>query len=122
MHAGQKRPRVGELAKLGKRNSLQASNVEEAMTDADDEILTLDEVAAYLKAGKRTVYRLAQKGEIPAFKLAGTWRFRKADLERWIASRTGTAAFDDERGGKDATSAASAPSKPGQPAKRKSKG
>ena len=90
---------MGELAKLGKQNSLQASNVEEAMTDADDEILTLDEVAAYLKAGKRTVYRLAQKGEIPAFKLGGTWRFRKADMKRWIASRTGKAAFDGERGG-----------------------
>ncbi|MFZ1711464.1 MAG: AlpA family transcriptional regulator, partial [Nitrosomonas sp.] len=32
------------------------------MTDTDGEILTLGEVAAYLKAGKRTVYRLAQKG------------------------------------------------------------
>ena len=45
------------------------------MTDAENEILTLEEVAVYLKAGKRTVYRLAQKGEIPAVKLGGTWRF-----------------------------------------------
>lgn len=35
-------------------------------------ILTLDEVAAYLKAEKWTVCRTAQKGEIPAFKLGGT--------------------------------------------------
>jgi excisionase family DNA binding protein len=55
------------------------------MTDSDGEILTLDEVAAYLKAGKRTVYRLAQKGEIPAFKLGGTWRFRRSELDIWIA-------------------------------------
>ena len=55
------------------------------MTDTGDEILTLDEVAAYLKAGKRTVYRLAQKGEVPAFKLGGTWRFRRSELDRWIA-------------------------------------
>lgn len=55
------------------------------MTDTDGEILTLDEVAAYLKAGKRTVYRLAQKGDIPAFKLGGTWRFRRSDLDSWIA-------------------------------------
>ena len=55
------------------------------MTDTDGEILTLDEVAAYLKAGKRTVYRLAQKGEIPAFKLGGTWRFRRSELDSWIA-------------------------------------
>lgn len=56
------------------------------MTDAEDEILTLDEVAAYLKAGKRTVYRLAQQGDIPAFKLGGTWRFRRTELDRWIAA------------------------------------
>ncbi|MGO4281532.1 helix-turn-helix domain-containing protein [Cupriavidus sp. RAF20_2] len=56
------------------------------MTETDDEILTLDEVAAYLKAGKRTVYRLAQKGDIPAFKLGGTWRFRRSELDHWIAA------------------------------------
>jgi len=91
------------------------------MVEADGDILTLDEVAAYLKAGKRTIYRLAASGEIPAFKLGGTWRFRKSDLDRWIAGRTGEAAFDDERGGRTATSAA-ASSKPGQPTTKKSKG
>lgn len=55
------------------------------MTETDGEILTLEEVAAYLKAGKRTVYRLAQKGEVPGFKLGGTWRFRRSELDRWIA-------------------------------------
>ena len=53
---------------------------------AADEIFTLDEVSAFLKAGKRTVYRLAQSGEIPAFKLGGTWRFRRSELDRWIAA------------------------------------
>ncbi|MBX7134187.1 MAG: helix-turn-helix domain-containing protein [Fimbriimonadaceae bacterium] len=66
------------------------------MADAEDEILTLDEVAAYLKAGKRTVYRLAADQKIPAFKLGGTWRFRKADLEQWIAQQT----TGGQRGGK----------------------
>jgi excisionase family DNA binding protein len=93
------------------------------MAEADgDIILTSDEAAAFLKAGKRTIYRLAASGEILVFKLGGTWRFRKADLKRWIASRTGKATFDDERGGEDVTATASAPSKQGQPAKRKSKG
>ena len=76
---------MGKLAKLGKRNAPQANLVEKMMTDTDGEILTLDEVAAYLKAGKRTVYRLAQQGEIPAFKLGGTWRFRRSELDAWIA-------------------------------------
>jgi excisionase family DNA binding protein len=63
------------------------------MTDADtDEILTLDEVAAYLKAGKKTVYRLAQQGQIPGFKLGGTWRFRRTELHRWMATQTGALA------------------------------
>ena len=55
------------------------------MIDTEGEILTLDEVAAYLKAGKRTVYRLAQEGEIPHSKLGRTWRFRRSDLDSWIA-------------------------------------
>ena len=76
------------------------------MAEPEGDILTLDEVAAYLKAGKRTVYRLAANGEIPAFKLGGTWRFRRVDLERWMASRTSEAAA----------------STTGQPTQKKSKG
>ena len=67
------------------------------MSDQPHEILTIDEVAAYLKAGKRTVYRLAASGQIPAFKLGGTWRFRRGELDQWIASSIGKAT--DEHGG-----------------------
>ena len=56
------------------------------MSELPDEILTIDEVAVFLKAGKRTVYRLAATGEIPAFKLGGTWRFRRSELDQWIAA------------------------------------
>ncbi len=56
------------------------------MNKQADEILTIDEVAVFLKAGKRTVYRLAANGEIPAFKLGGTWRFRRSELDQWIAA------------------------------------
>ncbi|MDR2111787.1 MAG: helix-turn-helix domain-containing protein [Candidatus Accumulibacter sp.] len=59
------------------------------MNEQPDEILTIEEVAAYLKAGRRTVYRLATNGQIPAFKLGGTWRFRRTELNRWIANRIG---------------------------------
>lgn len=44
------------------------------MSAATDEILTIDEVDVYLKAGRQTFYRLAAKGQVPAFKLDGTWR------------------------------------------------
>ena len=58
------------------------------MAVIESEILTLDEVAAYLKAGKRTIYRLAANGEIPAFKLGGTWRFSRSDIESWIKQQS----------------------------------
>ena len=58
------------------------------MAEPDGDILTLDEVAAYLKAGKRTIYRLAASGEIPAFKLGGTWRFSRSDIESWIKQQS----------------------------------
>lgn len=60
------------------------------MNKQPDEILTIEEVAAYLKAGRRTVYRLAANGQIPAFKLGGTWRFRLTELDQWIAARIDT--------------------------------
>ena len=66
--------------------------------DQLDEILTIDEVAIYLKASKRTVYRLAADGRLPAFKLGGTWRFRRGDLDQWIASRVGKTSIGEEKG------------------------
>ena len=61
------------------------------MAKPDGDIMTLDEVAAYLKAGKRTIYRLTASGEIPAFKLGGTWRFLRSDIERWIKQQSADA-------------------------------
>lgn len=49
-----------------------------------DEILTLPEVAQLLKVADKTVYTMAQKGEIPAFKVRGQWRFKREDIDRWI--------------------------------------
>ncbi len=49
-----------------------------------DEILTLKEVAAYLKLAEKTAYRLAAEGKFPGFKVGGSWRFKKTDIESWI--------------------------------------
>ncbi|MGB5948956.1 MAG: helix-turn-helix domain-containing protein [Parvibaculum sp.] len=49
-----------------------------------DEILTLPEVAQLLKVAEKTVYTMAQRGEIPAFKVRGQWRFKRLDLDQWI--------------------------------------
>ncbi|MRG71100.1 helix-turn-helix domain-containing protein [Alphaproteobacteria bacterium HT1-32] len=50
----------------------------------DDEILTIKEVAAYLKLTEKTAYRLAAEGGIPGFKVGGSWRFRRREIEKWI--------------------------------------
>ena len=44
------------------------------MSEKIGEIFTLDEVAKYLKVGKRTIYRLVAEKKIPAFKVGGAWR------------------------------------------------
>ena len=51
------------------------------------DILTIKEVAEYLKVTERTLYRLVQEGKIPAFKVGGSWRFQLADIEAWIAKQ-----------------------------------
>ena len=53
-----------------------------------DEILTVQEVAVLLKVADKTVYTMAQRGELPAFKVRGQWRFRRSDLDAWIAQQT----------------------------------
>lgn len=52
-----------------------------------EEYLTVNEVAELLRLSDKTVYRFAQRGELPAFKLGGSWRFRRADIETWVAAQ-----------------------------------
>lgn len=49
-----------------------------------DLIMTIEEVAAYLKIPKSTVYILAQEGKIPCQKVGRQWRFHKEAIENWI--------------------------------------
>ena len=49
-----------------------------------DQILTLKEVAAYLKLAEKTAYRLVSEGKLPGFKVGGSWRFKREDIEAWI--------------------------------------
>ena len=48
------------------------------------DILTLEEVATYLRLKPQTIYRWAQERRIPAVKLGKEWRFRKSILDRWL--------------------------------------
>jgi nitrogen PTS system EIIA component len=54
---------------------------------ADDDILTLEEVAKYLRVSERTIYDCAQKGEIPAGKIRTAWRFKKSEIDNWVNER-----------------------------------
>lgn len=52
-----------------------------------DDILTIEEVAKYLRVSERTVYDWAQKGEIPAGKIGTVWRFKKTEVENWVNAK-----------------------------------
>lgn len=52
-----------------------------------DEILTVAEVAVLLKVAEKTVYTMAQNAELPCFKVRGQWRFRRQDLDTWMAAQ-----------------------------------
>ena len=54
------------------------------MEETDLTILTIEEVAKYLRGSERTVYDWAQKGEIPAGKIGTVWRFKKSEIEKWV--------------------------------------
>lgn len=54
-----------------------------------DKILTIEEVAAYLRVSERTVYDWASKGELPGGKIGTSWRFRRGDIENWVTKRLG---------------------------------
>jgi len=73
----------------------------------DDNFLTTKEVLEYLHVNLRTVYRLIRAGMIPAVRVGRQWRFRKVDVDRWLAG---------QRTGPVATSGDPAPELPSSPA------
>ena len=50
----------------------------------DSDIMTIREVAEYLKLNEKTAYRHAAAGKIPGFKIGGAWRFRRGEIDKWI--------------------------------------
>ena len=55
-----------------------------------DSIMTIEEVAVYLKIPKSTVYILAKEGKIPCQKVGRQWRFHKEMIDSWIKEGNGT--------------------------------
>jgi len=59
------------------------------------DIMTIEEVADYLRVSERTVYEWAQKGEIPGGKIGTSWRFKRSDIESWVSRKLTPRLSDD---------------------------
>jgi excisionase family DNA binding protein len=57
------------------------------MANAAGDVLTIEEIADYLKVSKSTLYKLAQEGKVPAQKVGRHWRFHRETIDRWLGER-----------------------------------
>jgi excisionase family DNA binding protein len=57
-------------------------------------VLTLEEVAEFLRVHPSTIYRLIKKRSIPAFKIGSDWRFNQESIERWMKEREAVDGLD----------------------------
>jgi excisionase family DNA binding protein len=57
-----------------------------AHANISPEVMTVDEVAQYLRVSRSTVYRLLRDGEVPASKVGGYWRFRRHVIDTWLST------------------------------------
>ena len=57
----------------------------------DTPAITVREVAALLRVDEKTVYRLAKRGDLPGFKVAGCWRFKREDINVWVEKQKAAA-------------------------------
>ena len=73
---------------VGARSSPSAATEAPMSRSVVGEILTLAEVAEYLKISKKTAYKMARAGDLPAFKAGKHWRVPQAELGAWIARRS----------------------------------
>lgn len=53
----------------------------------NDDIMTVKELADYLKIAEKTAYRFASEGKVPGFKVGSAWRFRKTEIDSWISNQ-----------------------------------
>lgn len=70
---------VGAVLKGGAR--------ENAMDEQRDNVMTIEELADYLKIPKSTLYKLAQEGRVPSQKVGRHWRFHREAVDHWLKSR-----------------------------------
>ena len=54
---------------------------------SNDVLLTVTELADYLKIAEKTAYRFASEGKVPGFRVGSAWRFRKSEINRWLSEQ-----------------------------------
>jgi len=57
------------------------------MAETSDTIMTIEELSAYLKIPKSTLYKIAQEGKVPGQKVGRHWRFRKEAIDLWLEEK-----------------------------------
>lgn len=53
-----------------------------------NDIMTVKELADYLKIAEKTAYRFALEKKIPGFKVGAAWRFRRKEIDEWIMKQS----------------------------------
>ena len=64
----------------------QEDCIEQTIAPSDNfpPVMTVEQIAAYLQVGKRTVYNMAAAGEMPAAKVGEQWRFYRPEIDQWL--------------------------------------
>ena len=62
-----------------------------------DNLITVNEVAAYLRVNPMTVYRMANRGELPGIKVGDLWRFKERDIAAWLEQQKRSAKLKRKR-------------------------
>jgi len=60
------------------------------MNEQSEQVMTLEELALYLKIPKSTLYKIVQEGRIPGQKLGKQWRFGKQAIDLWLQQQPNT--------------------------------
>lgn len=50
-------------------------------------LMTIEDLAGYLKVSRRTIYEWLKSNKIPALKLVGQWRFKKEKIDAWLENK-----------------------------------
>jgi excisionase family DNA binding protein len=66
------------------------------MDESLDNVLTIEELAIYLKISKSTLYKLVREGKIPAQKVGRHWRFRRQAIDRWLEETRPRVEFSED--------------------------